>query len=134
VSVWSTPLTAFGAFVRQIASVSEGARSLTVRVRSARGFNKADLSSSVDVSYPITDRFDLVPEVEVSAAPVGDAALLEKLLENPTAAWAPYAAGIPYPRHVPYEQTFRSLIRQFRGAGAASSQTAWIRADDGSGA
>jgi hypothetical protein len=134
VSIWTTPLPSFAAFVRQIAQVSEGARTLTVRVRSGTGFNKADLSSSVDASYPITDRFDLLPESEVATAPVGDAPLLEKLLENPTAAWTPYAAAIPYPRHLPYEQTLRSIIKQFRGSGAASSQTAWIRADDGSGA
>ena len=98
------------------------------------GFQSLNLESCIDAGYPVTSRFDLISEFDVRAAYTPKLEDLESFLADPAASWAPYSVGMPHDRHSDYERSLRNLLDAFRKQGPAASCTAWIPAEDGSGA
>jgi len=108
-------------------------REATILVESQEGRQVVDLSGKIDQSYPILDRFALIPadDVQREIQPTED--LVRDLLISPTESWAPYAAGIPFTRHHSVLADLRRVLRRLKDRGAEASCTCWIDAEQASG-
>ncbi|MBA5872715.1 MAG: hypothetical protein GDA68_22400, partial [Nitrospira sp. CR2.1] len=131
---WLVGAPEFFGLLTEAENLSSEKSPTTILIRTPTGSRAIDIGKAIDPSYPLTQSFelitarDLLEEHEVSIEDV------ERFLGCPAASWAPYALGIPWPRHQPYVNTLLRELDAFQREGPAASFTAWITAEDGSGA
>lgn len=131
---WETDWEALRSLL-DAASVLSGPAELMVSVALLGGGERAiDLSGCVQPDHPITATFDLVPASQLRTNRSATQADVEAFLADPTISWFSYAAGIPYPRYLPYERPLKKLLKRIGRNESGSTITAWIGAEDGSGA
>lgn len=131
---WHVQGSALIDIVEQILQGAISAAAPSVRMAGRTGFFSLDLEPCIDRGYPITERFELITEFDVRSDYRPSTEALEGYMNDPTSSWVSYALGMPYDRHAGYEKSLRKLLESFRHAGAAAACTAWIPAEDGSGA
>lgn len=131
---WQVQSTAFVRLVEQTIQGEAMPAAPSVRVAGRTGFFSLDLERCIDGGYPITDRFELITEFDVRSEYRPSTEALEAYMNDPTSSWLPYATGMPYNRHSGYEKSLRKILESFRHVGAGAACTAWIPAEDGSGA
>lgn len=132
---WTTDLAGFSAFLRSLAAPSDVLRqAATVALATESGIRPVDLSRAIDPSSSVLDRFELIPSNEVLVEVTPSDALVEQQLMSPTNSWKPYAAGVPFDRSGPYRATLRSAIKEFARKGPEATCTAWLEAEQASGA
>lgn len=134
VVVWRAELSEFKNLLDTVSTFERDTAAASILIRTPTGNRAIDLSAAIDASHPITQAFELIPAREVLAerqASLGD---VESFLANPSASWSAYALGIPLPRQRPYEDSLLRQLDSFKKEGPAASFTAWIPAEDGSGA
>jgi tetratricopeptide (TPR) repeat protein len=108
---------------------------LTIEVNvPGAGTRLIDLSACIQPDHPITASFEVVPASQLRTDRAAKAEDLEAFLNDPAADWFPYSAGIPYPRYNLYEQLLKKMLKRVSRGDAALRATAWIDAEDGSGA
>ncbi len=130
---WAVGLDEALRFFREIAA-GESASDTSVFIRTAEGGTTVNLAGAIDPNFPVSEFFDLVP----ASATLGEAAATEEdlqlFLRDPSASWKPYVSGIPVPRHHPYQHSLHRLVESLAREGAAGTVTAWLPAEDASGA
>lgn len=134
VSHWTASLDAFLAFLDHADELEGETERLLVRVEGADGPKAVNLYRCVDQSNPITDAFAVIPLANVLDERPATLEDVQSFLADPTSSWRPYAAGVPHVRHEPHRRDVFELLKRFRRDGAAATLTAWMPADDGSGA
>ncbi len=105
-----------------------------ILVQTATGPQQVDLGPCIEPGHPITTAFQFVSAGEILAETRPNEEMVRAFLADPAGSWLPYAAGIPYPRHRPYEKLLLKELKKFGREGPAASCTAWLAAEDGSGA
>ena len=105
-----------------------------VRIHTTTGVQTLDVSGAIDPSYPITERFYFLPARKVLAEVRGDEALVRSLLESSDFSVDPYAAGVVFNRTHDVENDVRKALRRFESRSHDATSTAWIDAEQGSGA
>jgi hypothetical protein len=130
---WRVNWDSLTAFLREASrtSKSEAVRILT-KVHGE--IHSVDVSSKIDQSHPITQNFEVITADDLLSSRTVTNDDLLAFLRDPTASWLPYAARLPYPRHLEYFRTLNRLLKRFDQEGASLTGTAWIKAQDGSGA
>jgi hypothetical protein len=131
---WVAGVEELGKLLADVPEGTTASDQATIAIRSANGRKTIDLSSCVDRSYPITARFELIPASEVLLAPKVSPEAVQSFLADPSASWGAYSSGIPYPRHEPFRKSLTRQLKKFEREGPSASFTAWLPADDGSGA
>ncbi|WP_146591036.1 hypothetical protein [Posidoniimonas polymericola] len=132
--IWDTDPAGFATVVEEATRPDEGQRQATILIKSGDGKAEVNLLPCIDPSHPITNAFELIPADEILAERQPTAQDFQEFLADPTQSWLPYASGIPYPRHPEYERNLSKYLRRFEKEGPSLSCTAWLPADDGSGA
>lgn len=132
---WPVDVAAFRDFVGALAVPKDAFRqSATVAIATEHGIRPVDLSGAIDPSSPLLERFELIPSDQVLAEVQPTASLVEQLLIGPTSSWKPYAAGIPFDRTHAYRNPLRGLLKDFAKCGPEATCTAWLEAEQASGA
>jgi hypothetical protein len=108
-------------------------REASILIESQDGKRVVDLSRAIDHSYPILDRFALIPADDMLREIQPTENLVRDLLVSPTGSWAPYSAGIPFRRHDSILADLRRILRRLTDRGAEASCTCWIDAEQASG-
>lgn len=134
VTHWSASFDEFLAFLDAADSLAENAERFLVRVQGRAGPVTIDLHGCVDHSAPITAAFELLPVASVIDDRPATLEDVQEFFADPTASWRPYASGVPHVRHEPHRRELFDLLGRFRRDGASATLTAWLTADDGSGA
>ncbi|MEN6578532.1 MAG: hypothetical protein ABFD90_19460 [Phycisphaerales bacterium] len=132
---WVANIQAFELFVRTLAAPrDELRRAATIAVATNSGVVPVDLSGAIDPSSPLLARFQFIPYEEVVGEARPDGGLVEELIVDTSQSWRPYAAGVPYDRTGPYKTALKRLVREFERRGPESTCTAWLEAEQASGA
>ncbi|MEQ9617175.1 MAG: hypothetical protein RLN60_03975 [Phycisphaerales bacterium] len=110
------------------------AAAATIAIRTPKGIQTLDLSGAVDPSYPITDRFELVPASAVLSQVEPAPEHVLKVLRSPSESWEPYSAGVVFNRTAPYETMVTRAAKAVTNTGPDADCTLWIDAQQASGA
>jgi hypothetical protein len=129
VTVWAVPLEA----VTHALPV-QAHDQLRLRVLVGHEPVSVDVTDCVDLSSPVTDSFELITADDLLLdTPIGESQI-RAFFDDPTSGWSAYRAGLPAPRHREYLHDLKRLRQAIEKEGPSASATAWIRAEDGSGA
>jgi hypothetical protein len=131
---WQADLPTFLALVAMTANRRAGPGIATVLLQTPTGRVELDISSCIDPSHPISDSFQLVLADDIRAERVVSEEDVRRFLADPTSSWLPYATGVPFPRHREFEFNLLRYLKRFRHEGPSLSCTAWMPAENGSGA
>lgn len=132
---WQANAEVFMELLSPLAPPSDALAELaTIAIRTSKGIQTLNLSSAVDPSYPITDRFELVPATAVLSQIGPSQEHVLALLRSPSESWAPYSAGIVFNRTAPYEKMVTRAAKAISSAGPDADCTLWIDAQQASGA
>lgn len=93
-----------------------------------------DVTDCVDASSPVTGSFELITADDLLLDTPLDEPQIRAFFDDPTSGWSAYRAGLPAPRHREYLHDLTRLRQAIEREGPSASATAWIRAEDGSGA
>jgi hypothetical protein len=131
---WQVDAQTFIQLLAALAPPSDTLAALaTVVVRTTKGIETLDLSRAIDPSYPITDRFELIPASAVLAPIEPTPNHVLEVLRSPTGSWAPYSAGIVFNRTMPYENMVTRAAKAVVETGPDADCTLWIDAQQASG-
>ena len=131
---WTTAYEGLLALLDAAAAAAPSEEEASVFIRHPSGGKTIHLSPCIDPSDPITESFALVPASAVLAETHAVPEELETFLADPTSSWSAYSSDIPFPRHSAYRESLMQALSHFPRDGTAASHTAWIPAEDGSGA
>jgi len=131
---WVAGASEFTELLSEITPPSDRlSRVATVAIRTDRGVRAVDLSKAIDASYPITDRFELVPASAVLGSVEPSPEHVMQLLASPTSSWDPYASGVVFNRTYHYEKDALKLCQEVSSSGPEAASTYWINAQQASG-
>ena len=131
---WKTSAEVLHRWLDQQAATRSKDGEAAVRIHTTTGVQTVDFSGAIDPSYPITERFFLLPARKVLAEVRGDETLVRSLLESSSFSIEPYAAGVVFHRTYDAEKDARKALRRFEDRGHDATSTAWIDAEQASGA
>lgn len=130
---WTAEAATLAAFAREAVEAADS-NELRVRVRSGTGVADVNLTKALDLSYPITDRFQIVRAAELTAEVEATEELVQTLLTATGFDTRPYAAGIVYNRNGAILHDVRRALKKFERVGPEATSTLWIDAEPASGA
>lgn len=132
---WLADVRAFDLYVQDLAAPRDLLRrAATIAIATDSGVTPVDVSGAIDPSSPLLARFRFIPHEDVVTEVTSDEALVQELIAGSSESWRPYAAGVPYDRTGPYKTAIKRLLREFDRRGPESTCTAWLEAEQASGA
>jgi len=132
--LWRADASGFDQILPEVRVALGAPAPLEVLVQSGTGTKPVDLQSCIDPSHPITASFDVISAADVLAEAGANDDAVAAFMADPTASWGPYASSIPFPRHRGYRDALQRQLNRFISDGPSASLTAWLDAQEGSGA